>query len=169
MLESERLFILPLRTEQLELYLRGDGLFEKSLMLAASGRRVDPQVREMVTSQTLPKMRAALGDNGLFHTFWIVIDKSTKVIVAELGFKGEPNDAGEIEIGYGSMPSHRGKGYMTEAVSAMVGWAQTRSDIRIVLAETASQNIASQRILAKNNFHMFETKNDMTWWKIAVK
>jgi len=36
--------------------------------------------------------------------------------VADVCFQGEPNEIGEIEIGYGTYKQHQGKGYMTEAV-----------------------------------------------------
>jgi RimJ/RimL family protein N-acetyltransferase len=58
---------------------------------------------------------------------------------------------------------------MTEAVSAMVHWARSRPDVKFILAETAALNIASQRVLERNSFQLFETKNAMSWWKIAVK
>jgi [ribosomal protein S5]-alanine N-acetyltransferase len=169
MLESERLIILPLIYEQVELYLSGNAAFEKSLNLRDTGRIVSAEVKEMVTRFTLTKMKAAPGDNYLFYTFWIVVEKASNIIVAELGFKGEPSKNGEIEIGYGSMHNYRRKGFMTEAVSAIVRWAAERSDVRGVLAETDQENIASQRILEKNNFRIIKRKNNMIWWKIALK
>ena len=169
MVETSRLTIIPLNHEQLALYVRAEGRLEELLQLADSGRTFSPQVKEMVTNFTLPKMKTATADNYLFYTFWIIVEKATKIIIAELGFKGEPNDKGEVEIGYGTMPGQRGKGFMTEAVGGIVDWAKTRPGINYVLAETDEANIASVRIVQKNNFSFFDKKEKMLWWKIAVK
>jgi len=126
-------------------------------------------VKEMVASFTLPKMKKAGLDNYIFYTFWIVVEKSSKTIVAELGFKGEPGEKGEIEIGYGTMPTFRGKGYMTEAVGGMINWARTQKGIRHILAETDEKNIASVKIVQKNNFQFTKKRGKMLWWKVKVK
>jgi len=169
MIETSRLQIIPLNYEQLDLYLQANGRLEKLLHLNDNGRTIAPDIKEMVTSFTLPKIKKAGTYNYLFHTFWIVVEKKSKNIVAELGFKGEPNHKGEIEIGYGTMPGQRGKGYMTEAVGGMIDWAKSQPGIHLVLAETDEKNIASVKIVQKNNFQFIKKKGKMLWWKFVVK
>ncbi len=169
MVETDRLIIIPLNYEQLDLYLQANGRLEKLLQLTDNGRMIAPDVKEMVATFTLPKMKKAGAANYLFYTFWIVVERSTKIIVAELGFKGEPNQKGEIEIGYGTMPDHRGKGFMTEAVGGMINWAKAQPGVQFVLAETDEKNTASVKIVQKNNFQFLYRKGKMFWWKIAVK
>ena len=168
MVETDRLLIIPLNQEQLELYLEAHGKLEKKLQLTESGRTFSPDVKKMVQKDILVKMNAASGDNFLYFTFWIVVQKATKLIVAELGFKGEPSAQGEIEIGYGTMPFERGKGFMTEAVGGMVAWARNRTGVQAILAETEETNLASIRIVQKNNFILMEKKGEMLWWKILL-
>lgn len=160
--------ISPLNREQLSLYLRANDLFEKSAGLACNNRIVVPAVQDMVTKFTIPQMVHATADNYLFYTFWMVVEKSSRLIVAELGFKGIPTGNGEIEIGYGTMPAHQGKGFMTEAVGGMLGWGKCRPDISCILAETDETNTASIKVLRKNNFHQFARKGSMLWWKYLV-
>ncbi|MBS1600051.1 MAG: GNAT family N-acetyltransferase [Bacteroidetes bacterium] len=169
MVETDHLVILPLNYEQLELYLQGNGRLEKLLHLKDLGRTIAPDVKEMVTAFTLPKIKKAGPANYLFFTFWIVVEKKSRSIVAELGFKGEPNEKGEIEIGYGTMPTQRGKGFMTEAVGGMIEWAKHQSNIKFILAETEEKNTASIKIVQKNNFEYTGKKGRMMWWKVAVK
>lgn len=57
-----------------------------------------------------------------------------------------------MEIGYGIVPSRRGRGYATETVGAMVDWVLRRDDIATVVARTAAGNMASQRVLLANGF-----------------
>ena len=169
MIETERLQIIPLTRVQLEVYLQADNKLERLLRLAEKNRTVSPDVQDMVKKFTIPKMKLATEDNYLFYTFWIVIEKDTKNIVAELGFKGEPNHLGQIEIGYGTMPSQRKNGYMTEALGAMVGWAKGQPSVLALLAETDEKNLASIRVVQKNAFELVEKKGEMLAWKIDTK
>lgn len=169
MVETSRLLISPLTREQLLLYLQANDLFEQSAGLACNGRIVVPAVQDMVTKFTIPRMAGATADNYLFYTFWIVVEKSSRLIVAELGFKGEPSSIGEIEIGYGTMPAHQGKGFMTEAVNGMLDWAKSRPDVTCMLAETDETNTASIRVLRRNNFTQYTRKGNMLWWKKDLK
>jgi len=165
MVETSRLLISPLTREQLGLYLQAGDLFETATGLTCAGRMVVPAVQNMVTKFTIPQMANATADNYLFYTFWIVVEKSSRLIVAELGFKGEPTGSGEIEIGYGTMPAHQGKGFMSEAVGGMVRWGKKRPDVHCILAETDETNAASIKVLHKNNFIPYTRKGNMLWWK----
>lgn len=169
MVETSRLLISPLTRDQLHLYLEAGDLFEKATGLTCAGRTVVPAVQNMVTKFTIPQMASATADEYLFYTFWIVVEKSTRLIVAELGFKGVPTGNGEIEIGYGTMPAHQGKGFMTEAVGGMLAWGKKRPDVHCILAETDESNAASIKVLLKNSFVPYARKGNMLWWKINVK
>ena len=169
MVETARLLISPLTREQLQLYLQANDLFERSVGLTCNGRIVVPAVQHLVTKFTIPRMANATADHYLFYTFWIVVEKSSRLIVAELGFKGAPTDSGEVEIGYGTMPAHQGKGYMTEAVNGMLDWAKSRPDVTCVLAETDETNTASITVLRKNNFVQYTRKGNMLWWRKDLK
>jgi ribosomal-protein-alanine N-acetyltransferase len=169
MVETSRLTIIPLNYRQLELYIHGKGKLEKEFRLTITGRTVTPDIKERVIDLILPKVKAAIADEYLFYTFWIVIEKTSKIIVAELGFKGEPNKKGEIEIGYGTMHEERKKGYMTEAVGGMIDWARDHVDVKYILAETDENNLASIKVLKKNKFRFFDATEKMKWWKIRVK
>ncbi len=166
--ETERLWIFPLSPALLEVYLQGQDKLENVLGLAGISRRVAYGLRELIERTTLPMIKSVSHDERLFHTFWLVVEKERNRIVAELGFKGRPDAGGIVEIGYGTMPSEEGKGIMTEAVGGMVTWAAQRKDVTGILAETNKENIASIRILEKNNFSQFDRKGDMLWWKKTV-
>src|SRR6185437_1450435 len=111
MVETERLHIIPLKPEELECYLQGKGKLEKLFRLNDNGRMVSQDVRDRVTRVLLPRLRKMKGADFLFLSFWIVIEKSSRSIVAELGFKGKPDKTGSIEIGYGTFPSKRKAGF----------------------------------------------------------
>jgi len=169
MVETARLLVIPLTYRELQLYLQGNDLYEQAAGLMGAGRTVVPAVQERITKFTLPKMAHAMGENYLFYTFWVVMEKNGRTIVAELGFKGEPNIRKEIEIGYGTMPLQQGKGYMTEAVGGMLNWAKTRNDVDVMLAETDEANTASIRVLRNNRFIQFDKRGNMLWWRNNLK
>jgi RimJ/RimL family protein N-acetyltransferase len=72
--------------------------------------------------------------------------------VGGIGFKGQP--AGScVEIGYGLAPSARGNGYAAEAVVALLALAADHG-VSKVIADTALDNIASQRTLLRAGFRL---------------
>jgi ribosomal-protein-alanine N-acetyltransferase len=167
-IHTERLHVFPLTIPQLELYCKSNDELERALNLTPFGRNMLPQVHDTVQKVTLPAMQKAAATDYLFYTFWLVVDKLSRTIVAEIGFKGPPAIDGSVEIGYGTMPAMQNKGYMTEAVKGMVQWAARRSDITTVLAETHTGNKASMRVLEKNAFAQFNQKGEMLWWRKPV-
>jgi len=80
---------------------------------------------------------------------WISVAREANVVVGDAGFKGRPDASGIVEIGYGTAPVHRNRGYATEAVRALVGWALTHPEVERVVAECAPENAASIRVLEK--------------------
>jgi [ribosomal protein S5]-alanine N-acetyltransferase len=68
------------------------------------------------------------------------------------GFTGKPNQQAEVEVGYSMMPGWQGSGLATEAVAALVDWAFSHVDVRLVTAQTLPALGASIRVLEKNGF-----------------
>jgi ribosomal-protein-alanine N-acetyltransferase len=169
MVETNRLNIIPLNSELLELYLQGNDKFEREFKLVINGRKVSAEIKERVLRTILPAVKNSSDKNYLFYTFWIVIERSKNIIVAELGFKGEPAKNGEIEIGYGTLHEHRENGYMTEAVGGIIKWAKQQQRVKYILAETDENNLASISVVKKNKFQFDYQKEKMKWWRISVE
>ena len=87
-------------------------------------------------------------------------------MIGDLCIMGEPNAAGEIEIGYGTYDEFRGQGLMTEMVSGMLSWAKSQSVVKAIIASTEKSNTASIRVLQKNNFQQTAENGDMLQWKM---
>ena len=64
---------------------------------------------------------------------------------------------GRDRLRYRGKPARRG--HATRAVAAMLEAAR-RDGVRVVLAETIVDNIASQRVLERNGFERFGTRRD---------
>jgi RimJ/RimL family protein N-acetyltransferase len=78
-------------------------------------------------------------------------DGGSGILVGTGGFKGPPID-GTVEIGYCVLAPYRRRGYATEAVEALLGWAFAHAKVRLVVAETAADNVPSLALLAKLGF-----------------
>jgi Acetyltransferases, including N-acetylases of ribosomal proteins len=88
----------------------------------------------------------------IWHALWVLqLNDGSGTIVGSLAFKGL-NDDGMVEIGYGMNPAYEGRGFMTEAVSAVVRWASEQPGVSSVEAETEPDNAASRRVLEKAGF-----------------
>jgi RimJ/RimL family protein N-acetyltransferase len=126
-------------------------------------RLVPAQVILAITERVLPRLYDTTKDY-LYSTFWTIIDKKTNTMVADICFKGEPNEQGEIEIGYGTHAEFQGNGIMTEAVGGILEWAFAQPKVAAVLAETDIENVASERILEKNGFVLNRETAESRFW-----
>ena len=86
------------------------------------------------------------------YSIWLMIETSTETVVGDIGFFGPPNEIGEMEIGYSVIPSRRRRGYATEAIAALAGWAFDQPGVMAFVAGTDSDNAVSQRVLGRAGF-----------------
>ncbi|MEF2529764.1 MULTISPECIES: GNAT family N-acetyltransferase [Streptomyces] len=66
--------------------------------------------------------------------------------IGGLGFHEPPDEKGSVTIGYGLIPSMRGRGYATEALRGLLSFARARGVTR-VKGDADHGNIASQRVM----------------------
>jgi [ribosomal protein S5]-alanine N-acetyltransferase len=167
MIETERLLIRPLNYQQLIKYIATDHTLESELGIDESNRIISPELKEALEETILPNV-SDKGKNYLYSTLWTIISKKENKMVGDLCFGGEPNDAGEVEIGYGTYEEYRGMGYMTEAVAAMIQWAESQPEIRAIIASTDTSNTDSSNILKRNNFIDNGASDTRLHWKLNI-
>lgn len=71
--------------------------------------------------------------------------------IGGIGFISAPEPDGSAEIGYGLAESAQGRGYATEALDAVAAWASDQG-LGVLVALTAADNLASQRVLERTGF-----------------
>ena len=86
--------------------------------------------------------------------------------VGSIGFRGQPNEKHEFEIGYGITEAYRGKGLAAEAVKAMADWAFLQNNAYFLQAQTEEENTASQRVLEKCGFAKKGTGTEGLLWEL---
>jgi [ribosomal protein S5]-alanine N-acetyltransferase len=164
-IETDRLKLYPLTYSQLIKYINCNNSLEIDLNVKKTYRIIPQELKDALQQTILPNV-ADKEKNYLFSTLWTIIDKKQNIMVGDICFKGEPNDKGEVEIGYGTYKQFQGKGYMTEAIKALIAWALNQPQVKAIFAETDKSNIASSRVLLKNGFvKTGETKTMDLWLK----
>jgi RimJ/RimL family protein N-acetyltransferase len=155
-IKTPRLELIPLDHSLLQLWKKhGRTELEKSLNLNQNSWKVE-KFYEDETNQALINywvpMTHKFPLDFLWYTNWEIkfIEKSCSV--GGIGFSGLPDNEGKTEIGYVIDQKYRNLGIATEAVKFMIEWAFQDKDLKIITAETPSQNESSQKVLHKNGF-----------------
>lgn len=96
----------------------------------------------------------------------IILNASGQVI-GGCGFLGPPDATGSVEIGYGLVPSQRGKGIATEAVDGLIAEAWRDTAVEVVFALTDQDNEPSQGVLRRLGFQQVASEGEETRWEIV--
>lgn len=163
MIETERLELISLTLEQLKLWAFCMTALECELACSYQAEPMEGLFLDIVKGQIEKTEQDP--HNYMWHSFWLLIRKSDRVVVGSSDFKGVPNENNEVEIGYGLGKQHEHNGYMTEAVKAMCDWAFMQDGVASVIAETDLDGFASQRVLARCGFRNYQC-GDTLWWKL---
>jgi RimJ/RimL family protein N-acetyltransferase len=145
-LETDRLLLMPMTIDFIDgLIDGGNGAYELFDIRPSEEWPSDEifNVLPMIKESLLLKKE----QNGF--NAWIFVDKFDRSIVGDGGFKGEPNENGEIEIGYGIVKSKRRRGYAFEAVSELIRWGFSNSNVKYITADCLNENEASINLIKK--------------------
>ena len=83
---------------------------------------------------------------------YLAIDTASRLVVGSCGFKGNPNDNGEVEIAYGTFPPHERRGVASFMAEQLCRIASNDQGVKKILAHTLPETNASGRVLLKNGF-----------------
>jgi [ribosomal protein S5]-alanine N-acetyltransferase len=108
------------------------------------------------------RMETAPGSRNLV---WLV--RLGGLVIGECGTVGGLSDEGDLEIGYGLAPEHRGRGYGNEVVEALSRWLMTQPNVeRVVAREVLAENAASRRALENAGFVLEREESGLTWYAL---
>jgi [ribosomal protein S5]-alanine N-acetyltransferase len=162
-IESERLRMIPLTHELLQLLHTSRAAMEQALGLAQSCWQVDEfyqkEIDDAMVNFWLPKTLAN-PNNFIWYTDWELVLKSTNMAIGGMGFNGEPNEQGEAEVGYMIERGHQNKGFATEALKLMSSWALSQERVKSLVVHTYRDNLPSQKILIKSGFEEVGTDEE---------
>lgn len=152
--------VVHISTDRLDLAAPGvdtwRDLLEGAVGAAAEGYPTDG---DLVMARLVVERHLPAGEWGP----WQIRERASGLLIGGVGFKGAPDDAGIVEIGYSLAPPARSRGFATEAVVALVTHAFARG-VRAVRAEVETGHTASERVVMRAGFTAGESDADVTWW-----
>lgn len=164
-LQTQRLRLIALNTDQLRVYLNAPERLESELGMAVSREIVTDTVRGEIALK-LVRMDKVDARHHPWFTYWLVVVESVPFGAGLVGYKGMPDHNGAVEIGYGIDPEYQNKGYITEAVLALIRWAFHQPNCQAVTAH-AVKNPASNRVLQKVGMRVTNTQDGESSWRIT--
>jgi RimJ/RimL family protein N-acetyltransferase len=151
-LHTAHLTLQPYLPSQLLALIDGVPQFEEQMGMRSGDGLRDMFVSDEVSAHWLALLRVSSSADPWVFGFSVIHDDDRRVIGAA-SFKGPPDEDGVVEIAYGIVAGYRGRGYATEAASALVGFARERVDVRTIRAHTLPHPNASTHVLTKCGFH----------------
>lgn len=156
-LTSQRLRLIPLNLNHLQLLVKDRGLLEQSLDLEPFGFELNPaselteELYRATQDYTIPKV-AENEAAYYWFTMWLIVHQADNRGIGGIGIAGLPNEQGEVMIGYFNDRRYEGQGIVTEAVQMLLSWIFENPQVQSVIADTLIDGIASQKVLKKNGF-----------------
>lgn len=161
-LETQRLLLVPYSLE-----LKKATLQNRSLLAGLIGVTVPDNWPGPDLMEALPFF-IELMEQDLSGDIWdgIIIHKQDRIVIGDMGFKGGPDAAGLLEIGYSIIPAYRNQGYATEMGSSLITWAFQQPRVRAVIAECLDDNAGSIKVLEKLRMRRLPPDGSMLKWEI---
>lgn len=164
-----RLHLQALTRAELEQYTREPEELARELGLRITTALRSPDL-ERALALKLEKMNKAPETEHPWYTYWLMVLDERPFGAGLIGFKGSPDAHGQVEIGYGTDAAVRGRGYTTEAVRALIGWAFCDPRCTTITAtHVLKDNISSIRVLQKVGMQVVEEDEHTLSWIIRRK
>lgn len=162
--ETDRLVLFPYTKENLALFNNDLASFEETYGVVYRGEELDYLLAGFL--RRLEREIADDPENYLFFTEFLIVLRENSHVIGSIDFKYVPRD-GVTEVGYGINPSYTGHGYMTEALTAFLGFGKSLG-IRTVRADTRKDNFKSQNVLKRCGFVFTHEDEKRFWWEIRL-
>ena len=162
-LESERLVLIPYQKSICQNLLQNDFSDLDDLQLIKGKNWPDLDVIE-----TLPRIIINLSkvDSPTGFESWMIVKKSTREVIGDVGFKGFNYVTKSCDVGYGIIEAERKKGFAEEATRLLIDWAFSNDFLQEITACCLIENIGSVRLLSKLNFEEFKRDETMIHWSL---
>ncbi len=97
--------------------------------------------------------------------YWVIALQENNELIGTICLWNINTEDDAAEIGYELHPDFHGKGIMQEALNAVIDFGFNTMQLKVITAFTIPANIASAKLLQKNNFKLdvagkYSTEND---------
>lgn len=162
-IETERILLIPYHRNLIEKIQEEDFSIFDEMNLIPAKDWPDHDVLE-----TLPRILINLGKviNPTGFESYMIIVKEKNEIIGDIGFKGQPDAAGRIDLGYGIVESARKRGYAREACTGLIKWALGNVQVNEITAKCDVENTGSINLLKSLKFERKEIEKNMINWSL---
>lgn len=144
-LESERLLLRPLRSED------EDAIFRlRSHPETFKYVEIKPYTTVERARNFIKAVEKDIANGEAF--FWGIVLKETKEVIGTICLWNFQKFKTQAEMGFEILPTEHGKGYGTEAVLTVRRWLADQEDFEIIDGITHEDNIPSRKLLEKSGF-----------------
>ena len=149
MIETPRLRLIPCEVRHFEAILTDPKQLEGMLGVTVFDDGFDfPGVASMETMRFLYK-HLKVNPDVLGWWTYLFVHAEDGVLIGQGGYKGKPNAAGTVEIGYAIVPSYRRRGLATETAQGLIDNAFVHAHVKRVDAHTLAEPNPSTKVLEK--------------------
>lgn len=166
-LQSEKVKLLALSTNQLQLLLDQPQVLEQALDCSMAEQILDENARRAIRLK-LAAMSALTNEQSneqLWHTYWLICPIDEKIGTGLIGFKGAPDSSGYVEVGYGIAPQFRQRGLASAALSLLMNWAFSFPTCICVCAFGVTNPHSQRMLLNAGFFELAEENEGRNWYK----
>jgi ribosomal-protein-alanine N-acetyltransferase len=97
----------------------------------------------------LPYFQAMIAQEAHLFGAYVIVHRADRRLIGTSGFKGKPDAAGMVEIGYEVSEAYQGQGIATEAAQGLIDFAFSHAEILVVQAHTLAVLNKSVSVLKK--------------------
>ncbi len=162
MLETERLHLIPGTEAHLQGELAGRGAFVQAIGVVVPAGWPPELYDGDAVRYNLAWLREHPDqtDWGFYYVVRKPASGAAAVLIGACGFKGPPDTAGVVELGYGIVAEYQRQGFATEAVRGLVRFAFASPAVATVIAQTLPRLTPSIGVLEKVGFRFAGAGDD---------
>jgi RimJ/RimL family protein N-acetyltransferase len=149
-IRTSRLLLVPVPTDVAAAVLAGD----ISAIRAGQGWPHDG---------TLRGLRMALA-HGHAPGWFVTLEG---VVIGDCGIHGDPDESGEVELGYGLAQPYRRRGYGTEVAAGLAGWLLEQNAVQRVVGRAALDNPPGRHTLERAGFKLESADDEYARYFLA--
>lgn len=155
-IKSERITLIPLNASHLKVWhLESRSKLEICLNLnpnnwLTQNAEIEAETTDALENYWLPETLKN-PEKYFWFTNWEIVLNSQNISIGGIGFGGYPA-SGKTPVGYIIDEKYQNNGYATEALKCLISWAFLNPALNLILADTPTENWASQKVLLNNGF-----------------
>lgn len=163
-IHTERLILIPFTSEITKKLMADD-----TRILPELGLQLTPYWPDQEAIDTFPKIIRNLElvpEPSGFESY-MVVHRHSMTVIGDAGFKGLPNENGEVDLGYAIITQAQHNGYGLEVAKGLASWAFRQPGVESITARCLLDNIPSARVLEKMGMQEINRDEKLIHWKLC--